>query len=163
MMSNKKAESLLLVLFAILAAASAQVRGGTVASTRRRVRKVRDSGAADFDSKYMEISEEVGQSEIFKIKQRYLKEKIDERKGDKDDKDSSKEEKEDKDLSLSMSMSMSLPGMEKDLSLSMSMSMDLEGRKEPKEDKDLELSMSMSMSMSMEDKEDKDEKVDKDE
>ena len=130
-------KTFLLALFAaILAVASAQVRGGTAAATRRRVRKVQNAASSEFDAKYLEISEQIGQSEIFKIKQRYLKEKME---------DMPKEDKsakvDDADLSMSLSMSLSL-------------SMSIEGRKEkddkePKDGSIDDMSMSMSMSMSM--------------
>ena len=124
-------KSFILALFAvILAVASAQVRGGAAASTRRRVRT---AAAADFDAKYMEISEEVGQSEIFKIKQRYLKKK-------KEDmpKDDASIEEAAVEMSLSMSLSMSIEGRKQDKDV-----------KQEKEDKDDTMSMSMSMSISM--------------
>jgi hypothetical protein len=119
-----------IVLLCLLAAGDAQVRGGG----KRRLRK-------DADSKYLDLSAQVDESEMNKIKQRYL--------NAPEDRNLQEELPEVGSLSLSMSLggrAVPLPDdkVPKD-------------EKDPKEDKvpkdaflaDASMSLSMSMSMSM--------------
>ncbi|OEU22932.1 hypothetical protein FRACYDRAFT_233095 [Fragilariopsis cylindrus CCMP1102] len=133
---------LLFVSSCLLASATAQIRGN--ASTRRH-------RLAENDSKFVDLTADISESEMKRIKQRYLMRISSERNPEKEKKQKSAGPKDDpKDAPLEIA----LPGMTiaEEVVMSMSMSMSMEGGKgggPDKEKKTAEDAMSMSMSVSM--------------
>ena len=135
---------LLFVSSCLLASATAQIRGN--ASTRRH-------RLAENDSKFVDLTADISESEMKRIKQRYLMRISSERNPEKEKKQKSAKPKDDlKDTPLEIPLS----GMTIAEEVVMSMSMSMEGGKYGGPDKEkkiaedvMSMSMSMSLSMSM--------------